>query len=335
MLSFGLLRRDLVVGPERLAMLGDAVFAIAITLLAFEITVPEGLPESHVAHAVRDAMPTVGAYLFSFAVIGALWPAQHAPFHLITTLDRWLLYLCFALLAVVATLPFPTRLISEYGGTATATGFYAAAIALSIALLCGMYLRLLTRPALAASHAAPARLREAVRRSLLMALVFAGSLPVAFFSPTLAKCCRLLAIPVRLLFREAPTSARDRPRKVPVRRGSRPGRAAMSRRGQADAFGADGAAERGGTALGEIQAAPGDERRHRSPVAEEFPPDLAGRRTRSAARPHPCMPVTATPSRNGSSAIRKAGRPRAGCRPSPPPREIWGVPPWWPVTAST
>ncbi|MFD0503511.1 TMEM175 family protein [Streptomyces chiangmaiensis] len=71
---FGLLRRDLVVGPERLAMLGDAVFAIAITLLAFEITVPEGLPESHVAHAVRDAMPTVGAYLFSFAVIGALWP---------------------------------------------------------------------------------------------------------------------------------------------------------------------------------------------------------------------------------------------------------------------
>ncbi|MEV6116278.1 hypothetical protein AB0L59_28275 [Streptomyces sp. NPDC052109] len=107
----------------------------------------------------------------------------------------------------MAALPFLTRLISEYGGTATATAFHAAAIVLSIALLCGMYLRLLARPALAASHAAPARLREAVRRSLLMALVFAGSLPVACFSPTLAKCCRLPAIPVRLLFREAPTTA--------------------------------------------------------------------------------------------------------------------------------
>ncbi|MET8781270.1 TMEM175 family protein [Streptomyces sp. NPDC004589] len=205
--AIGFRRRDVLVGPERLAMLGDAVFAIAITLLALEITVPEGLPESEVAHAVRESVPAIGAYLLSFAVIGALWLAQHALFRLISTVDRWLLYLYFDLLAVVAALPYPTRLISEYGGTTTATVVYAAAITLAITLLCAMHLRLLAAPALAASHATPAQLREAVRRAALLILVFATSIPVAFFSPDLAKYWWLLAIPTRLLFRAPPATA--------------------------------------------------------------------------------------------------------------------------------
>ncbi|MFI9759040.1 TMEM175 family protein [Streptomyces sp. NPDC051963] len=206
-LPFGLLRREAVVGPERLLALGDAVFSIAMTLLALEITVAEGLPDDEVPHAVREAVPMIGAYLLSFAVIGALWLAQHALFRSIKTVDRWLLYLYFALLAVVAALPFPTRLISEYGDTATATACYGAAITLAIALVCGMYLRLLANPASAVPDTSPAVLREAVRRGVLLVLVFASSVPVAFFSPSLAKYWWLLAIPARLLFRGSPDTA--------------------------------------------------------------------------------------------------------------------------------
>ncbi|MGY4976839.1 TMEM175 family protein [Streptomyces sp. 900105755] len=43
---FSLRRSEIAVSPERLAMLGDAVFAIAITLPALDITVPEGLHDS-------------------------------------------------------------------------------------------------------------------------------------------------------------------------------------------------------------------------------------------------------------------------------------------------
>jgi len=201
--SLGLLRHAPVVGPERLLALGDAVFSIAMTLLALEITIPEGLPDSEVAHAVREAVPTIGAYLLSFAVIGVLWLAQHALFRLITAIDRWLLYLYFVLLAVVAALPFPTRLISQYGETVTATAFYAAAIALGGGLVCGMYLRLLARPELATADASPAVLREGVRRGVLLVLIFASSIPVAFFSPSLAKYWWLLTIPARLLLRQS------------------------------------------------------------------------------------------------------------------------------------
>ncbi|MFJ4521789.1 TMEM175 family protein [Streptomyces sp. NPDC088810] len=59
-------------GSERLALFGDAVFAIAITLLALEITAPVGPHDSNVANAVRGTVPAIAAYLLRFAVIGAL-----------------------------------------------------------------------------------------------------------------------------------------------------------------------------------------------------------------------------------------------------------------------
>ncbi|MGW4751027.1 TMEM175 family protein [Streptomyces chartreusis] len=199
---FGLRRRHAAVGPERLLALGDAVFSIAMTLLALDITVPDGLPETEVADAVADAVPTIGAYLLSFFVIGTLWLVQHGLFRLIATLDRWLLLLYFVLLATVAALPFPTRLISEYGETTTATVCYAGAIALAVALMCGMYVRLLVNPEVAAPQTSRTLLKVEIRHGVLLVLVFATSVPVAFYSPTLAKYWWLLAAGTRLLYRK-------------------------------------------------------------------------------------------------------------------------------------
>ncbi|WP_329543710.1 TMEM175 family protein [Streptomyces sp. NBC_01356] len=204
-------RRETVIGVERLLFFGDAVFAIAITLLALDITVPEGLADSEVGAALRDAVPKMGSYLLSFAVIGALWLAQHALFHLVATLDRWLLYLYLALLAVVAALPFPTRLLNEYGDTAAATVFYAATITLGIALLAAMAARLLVRPSLAVASVEPGRIKDALRRSLLLLGVFATSIPVAFASPTAGKYWWLLAVAARPLLRGPKTPEQQAP----------------------------------------------------------------------------------------------------------------------------
>ncbi|MFE2040939.1 TMEM175 family protein [Streptomyces sp. NPDC059477] len=216
--SSGAPHRAAPLSPERLAAFGDGVFAIAITLLALDITVPDGLPEAEVAGAVQDALPAIGSYLLSFAVIGTVWRAQHGLFRLIARVDHWLLYTYFALLAVVAALPFPTRLISEYGSTVTATTVYAGAITLAAALRAAMYARLLAAPALTAPHSTPARLKEALRDTLLLALVFGTSIPVAFLSPTAAKYWWLLAVPARLLSRTPGPGGRasGKPRDEPV-----------------------------------------------------------------------------------------------------------------------
>lgn len=200
--------RGIVVDAPRLAAFGDAVFAIAITLLALEITVPEGLSDSGVNKALHEALPAVGAYLLSFVVIGSLWMTQHMLFKLITGVDRCLLYLYFTLLAVVAALPFPTRMISEYGGTATATWLYAVSITVAMTLLCAMYVRLWFRPQLASLYSSPGHIVKSIRRNLAMILVFASSIPVAFLSPSLAKYWWILALPARRIFPEPPLEER-------------------------------------------------------------------------------------------------------------------------------
>ncbi|MEV7342003.1 TMEM175 family protein [Streptomyces sp. NPDC093544] len=204
-------RRETVIGPERLLFFGDAVFAIAITLLALDVTVPEGLAHSEVGAALQDAVPKMGAYLLSFAVIGALWLAQHALFRMVATLDRWLLNLYLALLAVVAALPFPTRLISEYGGTTAATAFYAATIALALGLLAALTARLLARPSLAVPDTEPGRVKDSLWRSLSTLGVFATSIPVAFASPTAAKYWWLLAVLARWLLQGSRTPDQQTP----------------------------------------------------------------------------------------------------------------------------
>ena len=66
--------RDL--GFERLVFFSDAVFAIAITLLIIEVRLP-ALPDdptdADIVAALRQTLPSIFAYVLSFATIGLYW----------------------------------------------------------------------------------------------------------------------------------------------------------------------------------------------------------------------------------------------------------------------
>ncbi|WP_351237459.1 TMEM175 family protein [Streptomyces sp. NPDC002133] len=179
---------------------GDAVFAIAITLLALDIKVTDGLAESELGRALDDALADVAAFLLSFVVIGVLWLRQHALFSRVARIDSCLLYLYPALLAVIAGLPFPTRLISEYGDTALGTAVYAGSIALASALITAMAVRLYFRPDLAEPGLARKSLRRSVEQGAVMVVVFGASIPLTLVSPLVAQLWWLAAIPLRAWF---------------------------------------------------------------------------------------------------------------------------------------
>ncbi|MER6616877.1 TMEM175 family protein [Streptomyces xantholiticus] len=187
-----------IMGPEQLLAFGDAVFAIAITLLILDVGVQDDLAASDLGEALHDVLADVGAYVLSFAVIGVLWLAQHAMFTSIARLDTWLLYLYLALLAVIAGLPFPTRLISEYGDTALATAIYAGAIAAASSLMTAMSLRLACRPVLVKPGVSRESLTRSVQEGLVMVLVFVASMPLTLVSPLLAQLSWLVAVPLRI-----------------------------------------------------------------------------------------------------------------------------------------
>lgn len=186
------------VTPERLLAFGDAVFAIAITLLALDIGIPEGLRDAQVPGALHEALPEAGAYLLSFGVIGIQWLTQHALFAYVGRIDRCFVNLQLALLAVIAGLPFPTKLISEYGSTALGTSVYAGAIALAALLSVLMGLRLLLRPELRASGTSRAALTVFIGHGAVVCAAFATSVPISLLSPTAAKYWWLTATLSRL-----------------------------------------------------------------------------------------------------------------------------------------
>lgn len=99
----------------RLEAFSDGVFAVAITLLVLEISVPAG-SEADLLDAIVDQWHSYLAYVVSFSTIGAVWLAHSAITEYLQQTNAALVRLNLLLLMVVSFLPFPTRLLAEYLG---------------------------------------------------------------------------------------------------------------------------------------------------------------------------------------------------------------------------
>lgn len=188
-------------GLERLVFFSDAVYAIAITLLALEIRLPaiSGEPtNAQLVALLASIWPKYLSYGLSFVVIGQFWMAHHRKFRLIAGYDRRLIQINLLQLMVVAFIPFPTSVIGEYGDLAAATIFYAAVIIAYglFSLLLWWYAR---RAGLVRADAGPAELRAGWVQTTIIITIFAISIPVALVDADAAKYMWLLVIPAGLL----------------------------------------------------------------------------------------------------------------------------------------
>jgi uncharacterized membrane protein len=102
------------------------VFAISATLLVLDIRVAPGLGSAQLSQALRDQLPAIAAYAFSFGVIGQLWLFHHRTFGFIARVDTALLVRSLVLLALIAFIPFPVRLLSDYHDQPAAVAIYMA-----------------------------------------------------------------------------------------------------------------------------------------------------------------------------------------------------------------
>jgi uncharacterized membrane protein len=99
---------------SRLEAFSDGVIAVAITLLALNLTVagPEG--QGSLAHQLQGKLPALAGYLISFFTIGIIWVNHHALVRTIKTVDRTLLFLNLVLLLFVVAIPFGTATAADY-----------------------------------------------------------------------------------------------------------------------------------------------------------------------------------------------------------------------------
>jgi uncharacterized membrane protein len=185
-------------GLERLIFFSDAVFAIAITLLALDIRLPAGGESPSNAQLLAQLLglwPKYLAYVVSFLAIGTFWIGHHRRFKFIRRCDRGLLALNLLFLMVVAFIPFPTSVISE-SGNRTATIFYALTMTLGGLMLAALWWyaswhNRLTDPGLDARQ-----VRRQFVPMLLTVALFVLSIGLAFVDENLARFSWLLVVPI-------------------------------------------------------------------------------------------------------------------------------------------
>jgi uncharacterized membrane protein len=185
-------------GLERLIFFSDAVFAIAITLLALDIRLPAGGESPSNAQLLAQLLglwPKYLAYVVSFLAIGTFWIGHHRRFKFIRRCDRGLLALNLLFLMVVAFIPFPTSVISE-SGNRTATIFYALTMILGGLMLAALWWyaswhNRLTDPGLDARQ-----VRRQFVPMLLTVALFVLSIGLAFVDENLARFSWLLVVPI-------------------------------------------------------------------------------------------------------------------------------------------
>jgi uncharacterized membrane protein len=118
---------------DRVIMLSDGVFAIAITLMALELRGPVNW--TGVADIWRGLAPELDAYALSFLVIGVYWLAHRRFFAMITTADAPVTVLNLVFLALVALIPAATRFVHGAGPLQAAMEVYSVlVIAIGVAL---------------------------------------------------------------------------------------------------------------------------------------------------------------------------------------------------------
>src|SRR5205823_4480475 len=100
---------------ERIQALSDGVFAIAMTLLIFNIKIPqEARTVNQLATKLAELTPNFVTYVLSFISLGIYWVGHHNMYHSIRKTDRPLLWINILFLMMVAFLPFSTNLVGLY-----------------------------------------------------------------------------------------------------------------------------------------------------------------------------------------------------------------------------
>jgi uncharacterized membrane protein len=179
----------------RTVSFSDAVIAIAITLLALQLEVPQ-IPESLAAAELPSALlelwPDLYSFVLSFWIIGFNLLAHHRLFHHVRAYDRGMLLINLLFLMWIVLMPFSSSLIGEYERQQLPVIIYAVHNILTSLSLTWLWRHALKDGRLVERNLDPRQVRFANFRALLIPTVFLLSIGISFISVDVARFSWLL-----------------------------------------------------------------------------------------------------------------------------------------------
>ncbi|MEO8569845.1 MAG: TMEM175 family protein [Ginsengibacter sp.] len=193
---------------ERFITFSDGVFAIVITIMVFDLKVPEikspFIPSDHLLWGKLTEMGLkFFGFLISFGIVGHYWSVHHRIYGYALKYTTALLWINLGFLLTVALLPFSSGLLGDYSSHFNMHlpyGVYVLNICLVALMNTWMWIyisnpkrNLLTR------KISLARIKLGVYRSLVIPIIFLFSFLASLIFPILSRFM-LLLIPGILLW---------------------------------------------------------------------------------------------------------------------------------------
>jgi uncharacterized membrane protein len=158
----------------------DGVFAIVITLMAFDIKLAPNAND--LMEALHALAPKLNGYILSFALVGMYWIAHHQMFHAFRRVNRQLMWINLLFLLFVTFLPFTTSLLSVGNISQPAVMIYGGNLAIISLVMFGMWVYATRVADLAESKLTPAMRRDVDWRILSMPLLAIASIALSYYS---------------------------------------------------------------------------------------------------------------------------------------------------------
>jgi uncharacterized membrane protein len=173
---------------ERMILFSDAVFAIAITLMAIEIKVPvieHDVTDKLLLKALGHLVFKFAGFLISFFIIGLYWTVHHRMFSFVENYNGKLLWLNLLFLLSIVLMPFSSGLYGEYSNKIEMIVPYAVYVS-NICLTGYLNYRLwkyIGNPKnnICSAALTPELVSISIRRSVVTPIIFLLSLFVSFF----------------------------------------------------------------------------------------------------------------------------------------------------------
>jgi TMEM175 potassium channel family protein len=170
----------------RVEAFSDGVFAVAATLLIFNIQIDKTAPGGLLA-ALLAAWPKYAAYVASFLTIGVMWANHHGLFERIARMNRALTFINLLLLMAIVFIPFST---AELGANIqvprdanTAASLYAINASVIAIFFGALWAYALTHPDLLAPNVDPRAALRAWPRFSVGSVVYLACIPLGLVSP--------------------------------------------------------------------------------------------------------------------------------------------------------
>jgi uncharacterized membrane protein len=110
------------INKKRIETLVDGIFAIAMTLLVLNLSIPltGSVTNSQLIQALVVIAPKFFIYGLSFILLAVFWAVHHRQFSSVKYADNKLLWINIIWLMFVVLVPFSTSIVGEYGNLESA-----------------------------------------------------------------------------------------------------------------------------------------------------------------------------------------------------------------------